>query len=157
MNIRIQVCHTWRHYRRLSTQTTPRYFRDSNPYNGALSGWQELSLKPKYQYTPPNSDRLIYPSQNARSAHLSIDATKSTNQLAMFGLFRCPCLGLTDASKCRPIRTGRFIQDGNPHRSPNDATRTHRCVNENNTINIRIGSKILILKGICRFKNLVVA
>ena len=34
-------------------------------------------------------------------------------------------------NRYHPIRTGRFIQGGNPHRGPNDATRTRRCTKLN--------------------------
>ena len=37
----------------------------------------------------------------------------------------------TDPNRYRPIRTGWFIQDGNRHRSPNDATGTRRCIELN--------------------------
>ena len=58
-------------------------------------------------------------------------APHQAQSLIMFGLLRFPFLVSTDASRYRPIRTGRFIQDGNPQRSLNDATRTRRRIKRN--------------------------
>ena len=65
-------------------------------------------------------------------------AALQVQSLLMLGLFVLNFMFLvsTDASGYRPIRTSRFIQDGNPHRSPNGATRTRRYANENSTTNI---------------------
>ena len=58
-------------------------------------------------------------------------AAASRAIINQFGLFRFLFFVSIDASRYRPIRTGRFIQDGNSHRNLNDATRTRHNIKRN--------------------------
>ena len=97
------------------------------PVGAAQFGQADLSKTKPYTEAPMT--------QLGRAAALQVQSLQS---LLMLGLFHLNFLFWvsTDASRYRPIRTGRFVQDGSPHRNPSDAPRTRRYANENGITNI---------------------